>query len=81
LKQIEESVHITLLEALEHGIVLVDDGTFEAMRRRHVARRAAGVIERNQAGWRLRPERLGPEVSGGARSGPSGPRVTPPPQS
>ncbi len=57
IRVMESEGHLTLLEALDHGVVLLDDGTFAAARARHDARKAAGAVERLPVGWRLRPDR------------------------
>lgn len=57
IASMESGYHLTLIEALDHGIPLLDDGTFAAARERHMARKAAGALERIPVGWRIHPER------------------------
>lgn len=72
IKVMESNYHLTLLEALDHGITLLDDGTFAAAREKHATRKAAGAIERLPVGWRLRPDR-DPFRTGFVVAGPQAP--------
>lgn len=49
------SYHMTLLEAMEHGVVLFDRGSWERMRKQFLQWRAEGVIAPIDNGWRLPP--------------------------
>lgn len=46
--------HLLVLEALESGVVLVDDGSFAQMRRRFEEWLREGVIQRRERGWKLK---------------------------
>lgn len=46
--------HLLLLEALDRGIVLVDDGSFVQMRAQFEGWLRDGVIQRRERGWKLK---------------------------
>lgn len=46
--------HLLMLEALDSGIVLVDDGSFAQMRAQFEGLLREGVIQRRQRGWKLK---------------------------
>jgi predicted nucleotidyltransferase len=62
-----ESFHPLLLEALEHGVVLFDQGTFAAMREVFYRWRADGVVTPSGRGWKIdqpTPDRVTPAARG-----------------
>ncbi|MCL4371379.1 MAG: hypothetical protein M1380_10820 [Chloroflexi bacterium] len=48
-----EDRNILLLDALEHGQVILDRGAFDAMRRTFQRWLASGEVARSGAGWRI----------------------------
>jgi len=48
-----ETFNPILLDALEDGIILVDDGEFAAMRETFRRWRAQGLVSRTEVGWRI----------------------------
>jgi predicted nucleotidyltransferase len=49
------SYHMTMLEALEHGVVLFDRGSWRDMQRQFAEWRADGTVVPIENGWRLPP--------------------------
>lgn len=58
LREMEASAHLTLLEAMDHGLPLRDDGTFALMRSRHEDRKRRGLLERLPGAWRRKVDRF-----------------------
>jgi predicted nucleotidyltransferase len=48
-----EGFHLLLLEALDTGIVLWDDGSFARMRERFLQWQQEGIVQRKGRGWRV----------------------------
>lgn len=46
--------HLLMLEALDSGMVLVDDGSFAQMRAQFERWLREGIIQRRERGWKLR---------------------------
>jgi predicted nucleotidyltransferase len=51
-------LHLTYLEAADHGIPLFDRGSWARVREEFARHLAAGVVERRPGGWQRYPERL-----------------------
>jgi hypothetical protein len=51
-------LHLTFLEAANHGIPLFDRGAWDCLRAEFAHHLAAGVVERRPGGWQRYPERL-----------------------
>ena len=54
LDQMIENFHLTLLEALNHGIVLFDRGRWELMQKQFKQWKTAGIVEQMPLGWRIK---------------------------
>ena len=50
-------LHLTYLEAADHGISLFDRGAWARIREEFARYLAAGVVERRKGGWQRYPER------------------------
>lgn len=55
-RRMVDEFHPLLLEALEHGVVLVDRGAFAELKARFAGWRRAGVVTPLPNGWRIAPE-------------------------
>lgn len=55
-----EEYHPLMLEALDKGLVLVDDGSFACMRQQFEQWMRAGIVQRRERGWKI-PARREPE--------------------
>jgi hypothetical protein len=55
-----QGLHLTFLEAADHGIPLYDRGTWARIRDEFARYLSSGVVERRQGGWQRYPERLAP---------------------
>ena len=51
-----KNFHLTLLEFLNHGIVLFDRGRWAEMREQFKEWKTSGVIEQMPLGWRIKKE-------------------------
>ena len=58
-------LHMTYLEAADHGIPLFDRGSWAGIRDEFARFLSSGVIERRMGGWQRYPERLAPDPAGG----------------
>jgi predicted nucleotidyltransferase len=54
-EQMFPSYHMTMLDAMEHGVVLFDRGAWSEMQRQFAEWRANGVVVPFDQGWRLPP--------------------------
>jgi len=48
-----EDYHLLLLEAMDKGIVLWDDGSFARLRERFLQLQREGILQRRERGWRV----------------------------
>ncbi|RLE75072.1 MAG: nucleotidyltransferase domain-containing protein [Thermoprotei archaeon] len=48
---------VAIYDALDHGVVIVDDGTFEELRERFREARSKGIVGRGARGWWRVPSR------------------------
>lgn len=56
-EQMWRDLHLTLLEAADHGIALFDRGDWSRLRGEFEQLLAVGAVERRPGGWRRCPER------------------------
>ena len=55
--QMWHDLHLTFLEAADHGIPLFDHGGWSGIREQFARLLAAGAVERRPGGWQLHPSR------------------------
>jgi hypothetical protein len=57
-EQMWQGMHLTFLEAADHGVPLYDHGAWSGIREQFARYLETGVVERRPGGWQLYPERL-----------------------